>query len=153
MYEYPPVFGMDKNLFFIDHTEYEKTFGDNSRSNTHESKFLLRLARHLLLNGYEPEDITIVAAYSGQMFTMWQERNEFSILKDVRITVLDNYQGEESKIILLSLVRSNEDGNIGFLNIPNRVCVALSRAREGFYIMGNMGMLCNKSGVSKRVFF
>lgn len=44
---------------------------------------------------------------------------------------MDNYQGEESKIIILSLVRNNLDNNVGFLAIPNRVCVALSRAKEG----------------------
>lgn len=47
----------------------------------------------------------------------------------VRLTVVDNFQGEENDIILLSLVRSNDDGNIGFLKIENRVCVALSRAK------------------------
>ena len=52
-----------------------------------------------------------------------------SIFEGVRVTVVDNFQGEENDIILLSLVRSNEDGNIGFLKIENRVCVALSRAK------------------------
>lgn len=36
---------------------------------------------------------------------------------------------EENDIIILSLVRSNEDGNIGFLKTDNRICVAVSRAR------------------------
>lgn len=54
---------------------------------------------------------------------------------------VDNYQGEENDIILLSLVRSNADNNIGFLKISNRVCVALSRAREGLYIFGNSNCL------------
>lgn len=50
---------------------------------------------------------------------------------------VDNYQGEENDIILLSLVRSNPENNIGFLKISNRVCVALSRARMGLFIFGN----------------
>lgn len=49
----------------------------------------------------------------------------------MRITVVDDFQGEESKIILLSLVRSNEDSKIGFLATENRICVALSRAKHG----------------------
>ena len=52
-----------------------------------------------------------------------------SAFDGVRVTAVDNFQGEESDIILLSLVRSNEDANIGFLKIENRVCVALSRAK------------------------
>ena len=47
------------------------------------------------------------------------------------MTVVDNYQGEEADIILLSLVRSNQDDVIGFVKTENRVCVALSRARHG----------------------
>lgn len=61
-------------------------------------------------------------------------------LKDVKCIVVDKYQGEENYIIL-SLVRSNEDGNIGFLSIKNRICVALSRAKNGFFMIGNMECL------------
>ena len=57
--------------------------------------------------------------------------------KQMRVTSVDNYQGEENDIILLSLVRSNPDSQIGFLKTSNRVCVALSRARHGLYIFGN----------------
>jgi superfamily I DNA and/or RNA helicase len=59
----------------------------------------------------------------------------------VLVTVVDNYQGEENKIILLSLVRSNVDQKIGFLSLENRVNVALSRAKHGLYIVGNMECL------------
>jgi superfamily I DNA and/or RNA helicase len=59
----------------------------------------------------------------------------------VHLTVVDNYQGEENDIILLSLVRSNLRNNLGFLKIENRICVALSRARKGLFVIGNFGML------------
>lgn len=66
-------------------------------------------------------------------------------MEDFRIECVDGFQGEENDIILLSLVRSNIDNNIGFLNIQNRICVALSRARNGLYIMGNMDNLIHSS--------
>lgn len=69
----------------------------------------------------------------------------------MRITVVDNYQGEESDIILLSLVRSNEKGNVGFLKTENRICVALSRAKLGLYIMGNMENLYNSGKLWKQI--
>ena len=50
---------------------------------------------------------------------------------------MDNYQGEENDIIVLSLVRSNLESKIGFLKITNRVCVSLSRAKHGLYIFGD----------------
>lgn len=129
---YPPVLGVTSNIFFITHDKFEEYQDDStSRKNIHEAKFLISFARHLLLQGYEPEDITILTTYAEQMFYLWKERKNVPSLKDVKITVVDNFQGEENKIILLSLVRSNEEGNIGFLKTDNRVCVALSRAKEG----------------------
>ena len=65
-----------------------------------------------------------------------QEQKKDQKLTDVNITVVDNFQGEENDIILLSLVRSNNEANIGFLKVENRVCVALSRAKIGLYIIG-----------------
>lgn len=135
---YPPIQGLTTNMFFISHNKEEELVQDSSsRLNEHEARFLIKLARHLILQGYEPNEITILTTYSGQMFQLWKERREHSILKDVRITVVDNFQGEENKIILLSLVRSNADGNIGFLKTDNRVNVALSRAKEGMFIFFN----------------
>lgn len=69
----------------------------------------------------------------------------------MRVTTIDNYQGEENRIILLSLVRNNGEGNIGFLKEENRVCVALSRAREGLYVMGNMDDLVVKNSIWPKI--
>lgn len=49
----------------------------------------------------------------------------------------DNYQGEESDIVIVSLTRSNSKGDIGFMFSPERVNVMLSRARNGLIIIGN----------------
>ncbi|RXG62039.1 NFX1-type zinc finger-containing protein 1 [Armadillidium vulgare] len=75
----------------------------------------------------------------------------FPMCSDVQIRVLDDYQGEENDIILLSLVRSNDRGKIGFMNIENRINVALSRAKHGMYIMGNMTQMSEKSAVWKQI--
>lgn len=66
-------------------------------------------------------------------------------MEHVKCQVVDKFQGEENDIILLSLVRSNKEARIGFLKTENRVCVALSRARKGFYIIGNMNNLTTSS--------
>jgi hypothetical protein len=59
----------------------------------------------------------------------------------ILIGLVDDFQGDENKIILLSLVRSNANNTIGFLKSQNRIIVALSRAQHGFYIVGNSSML------------
>ncbi|KAE8233422.1 hypothetical protein CF326_g1537 [Tilletia indica] len=77
----------------------------------------------------------------------------------VRVATVDNFQGEEAKIIILSLVRNRgvdsdeqlassrflRKGGIGFLKSQNRSYVALSRARDGLFVFGNAGLLHDHS--------
>jgi hypothetical protein len=55
----------------------------------------------------------------------------------LRCATIDNFQGEEADIVIISLVRSNSDGRVGFLKEEQRVNVLMSRARYGLYIIGN----------------
>nr|CAD7432792.1 unnamed protein product [Timema monikensis] len=146
--KYNRILGLVKSVYFIAHNHLEEEVMDTqSRRNRHEGKYLIALARYLVLQGYSPEQITILTTYSGQLFYLKSERKSHHILKNVRISVVDNFQGEENDIILLSLVRSNPQANIGFLSTDNRVCVALSRAKKGLYIVGNMDNLTESSTI------
>ncbi|KAL7271873.1 hypothetical protein RUND412_005346 [Rhizina undulata] len=66
-----------------------------------------------------------------------QALNKGTLLNEVRVATVDNFQGEEAKIVVISLVRSNLDKKCGFLKTPNRINVLLSRAQHGMYIFGN----------------
>ena len=132
------ISGLKHNMFFIDHNQPEVLVGGmQSYSNPHEAGFLVALCSYLLLQGYKREKITILTMYTGQLFELKNRmpRREF---EGIKVCVVDNFQGEENDIILLSLVRSSK---IGFLKDSNRICVALSRARQGFYCIGNFNLL------------
>lgn len=60
-----------------------------------------------------------------------------SLLKALRVATVDNFQGEEAKVVIVSLVRSNPQKQSGFLKTSNRINVLLSRAQHGMYIIGN----------------
>ncbi|KAL2816292.1 hypothetical protein BJX63DRAFT_143404 [Aspergillus granulosus] len=60
-----------------------------------------------------------------------------SLLDQVRMATVDNFQGEEAVVVIISLVRSNRFRNCGFLKTPNRINVLLSRAKHGMYIIGS----------------
>lgn len=64
----------------------------------------------------------------------------------VRVSTVDNFQGEEAAVVLVSLVRSNDSNAIGFLREPQRINVLLSRAREGLVLFGNAACLRAGSG-------
>lgn len=61
--------------------------------------------------------------------------------RQVRVSSIDNFQGEEADIVVISLVRSNPRGNIGFMKEEQRVNVLMSRAKIGLYIVGNAATL------------
>lgn len=63
--------------------------------------------------------------------------SKITILKSIRLATVDNFQGEEAKAVIISLVRSNNEKNCGFLKTPNRINVLLSRAKHGMYIIGD----------------
>ncbi|XP_046546854.1 LOW QUALITY PROTEIN: NFX1-type zinc finger-containing protein 1-like [Haliotis rubra] len=143
--------GIAKNLFFISHSEKEGNKEDSmSHFNEFEVHYLVRLCRYLLLQGYKQSQITILSAYLGQVSSIKKElpQPEF---RGVNVTAVDNFQGEENDIILLSLVRSNVEEKVGFLRIENRVCVALSRAKMGMYVIGNFDLLAKKSDIWRRI--
>jgi hypothetical protein len=142
---YEHIKGVGKDLFFIDHNEPEKVIPDKekSHSNDHEASFLVALCKYLLKQGYRTSQITVLTMYRGQLLEL-KNRMRRVDYQGVRVAAVDDFQGEENDIILLSLVRSNSDGKIGFLKIENRICVSLSRAKMGLYVIGNLSMLRDK---------
>ena len=151
VHEYPTIKGVCSNLFFVDHAEKENAVQEGqSKVNEHEARFLQELCRYFLKQGYPGEKITILTTYSGQLFA-FKKLMQSKDFPGVRVTTVDNYQGEENDIILLSLVRSNHEGSIGFLKTDNRVCVALSRARHALIAIGNFVQLAEKSPLWRKI--
>mmetsp|Transcript_101999 Transcript_101999/g.233606 ORF Transcript_101999/g.233606 Transcript_101999/m.233606 type:complete len:1568 (+) Transcript_101999:399-5102(+) len=147
VHEYPDVTGVGQNVFFLSHRELEDDDGEShSKSNTHEAEFVWSLAAYLIhVAKYEPTQITVLSPYLGQVRMIRNMLRKQALTEDVKCTAVDNFQGEENDIILVSLVRSNSRRQIGFLAVENRVCVALTRAKIGMYIIGNSDMLTRNS--------
>ncbi|XP_062925848.1 NFX1-type zinc finger-containing protein 1-like [Mobula hypostoma] len=141
---YENIKGISTNLYFIDHEKPEDHFKEGkSYQNPHEAHFVMALCKYFLQQEYKPSQITILTTYSGQLLCLKNIMPKM-IFNGINVCVVDKYQGEENDIVILSLVRSNKQGVVGFLRIPNRVCVALSRAKKGFYCIGNMSLLAKQ---------
>ena len=148
--KYEDIKGMKKNMFFIDHSQLEKSCDQtHSHVNEHEARYLVALCRYLLQQGYRANQITLLTTYMGQMFAIRDclREEEDQAVRSVRLTTVDNFQGEENDIILLSFVRSNKTEKVGFIKVVNRACVALSRAKKGFYCIGNFALLSRHSDI------
>ena len=151
VYNYPKIRGVSKNVMFINHHER----GSNndlmkSRSNLHEATFIAAPCLYLLQQDYKPSQITILSGYSGQVIQLKKLMSK-DLYEGVNVTTVDNFQGQENDIILLSLVRSNEDGKIGFVDIENRVCVSLSRAKQGLHVIENFCLITEKNSLRHKI--
>ncbi|KAL4877475.1 P-loop containing nucleoside triphosphate hydrolase protein [Aspergillus karnatakaensis] len=140
-----PVQGMGNlRLFFFSH-DWPESFDEMaSKYNDKEAEMIAEFFTYLVLNDIPVKDITVLTFYNGQRKKILRLMRQHSYLQGhyIKVVTVDSYQGEENEIVLLSLVRNGRQG-IGFLSIANRVCVALSRARRGFYMFGNADLLAS----------
>jgi len=86
----------------------------------------------LLLLGVPEEAIGVITPYDDQV-------NEISkvLSPSIRVSTVDGFQGREKEVIILSFVRSNPRGEIGFLADTRRLNVALTRARAKLIAIGD----------------
>merc|ERR1719183_901793 len=113
----------------------------HSKENSFESEFIGSLCAHLVKSGYEESQITVLSPYLGQVRNIKNRLRRDINTTNVATTAVDNFQGEENDIIIVSLVRSNRQKAMGFLAVENRINVALTRAKHGMFIVGNSDML------------
>lgn len=118
-----------------------------SKVNHEEADLVSAFYLYLTQNSMSPDDITVLTFYNGQRKLILRKLRGLP-MKDstsFKVVTVDSYQGEENAVVLLSLVRSNEYETIGFLEVENRICVALSRAKRGLYIFGDAEQLSRSS--------
>ena len=150
----PDVPGMGGvNSFFFSHQWTETRDDQMSAINKDEAAVIVGFVEYLVYNGMETEEITILTFYNGQRKQILGSlrRNPTFDNRHFNVVTVDSYQGEENKVVILSLVRSNDNNQIGFLGVDNRVCVALSRAQCGFYLFGNGMLMYRRSKTWEKV--
>ncbi len=107
--------------------------GSYSYYNQEEVKVIEEITRRLMSCRLFPEDLGIISPYEQQVNQLKTSMGGTS----VEIKTVDGFQGREKEIIIISLVRSNDSGNIGFLSDHRRLNVAITRARRKLIIVGH----------------
>lgn len=152
-----PIPGMGGvNSFFMTHTWQEARDDQMSCTNIQEADMVVGMYDYLISNGMTEDQITVLTFYNGQRKLILRQlrhhtRLGYDSTRIFKVVTVDSYQGEENDVVLLSLVRSNDEGKVGFLDVENRVCVALSRAKRGFYMFGNAELLVGESKLWAKV--
>ncbi|EPS44029.1 hypothetical protein H072_1969 [Dactylellina haptotyla CBS 200.50] len=139
-----------------------------SKENQYEAEILIKCVRYLGQQGYGTDNLVVLTPYLGQLCVLrdalskdndpvLNDLDSFELIRagllspagadvgkrQIKISTIDNYQGEESDIAIVSLTRSNSIGDIGFMASPQRVNVLLSRARNALIMIGNADTFMN----------
>ena len=106
--------------------------GSTSYFNEEEAKVVKRVVKLLLSVGIKPQDLGVISPYEEQVNLLSDE-----LPLEVEVKTIDGFQGREKEVIIISFVRSNEKGEIGFLKDYRRLNVAITRARRKLICIGN----------------
>ena len=108
-----------------------------SKRNPQEGELVLKQVNALCEAGLRPSDIAVIAPYAAQV--RWLR--EHAVFDQLEIDTVDGFQGREKEAVVMSLVRSNEIGEIGFLSDARRMNVALTRAKRKLILIGDSATL------------
>ena len=146
--KYRSILDYDTPMVWVDSPSPEAFVGINhGRINKEEAELTLttlasyveKIGRQRYID--EHLDVAIITPYrlQAQYLRSLLKKNETlrPLRKTISVNTVDGFQGQERDIVLISLVRSNEHGQIGFLNDLRRMNVAMTRARMKLIIIGD----------------
>ena len=110
-----------------------------SRENPGEAEFVVWQVNELMNAGVLASEIAVITPYAAQA------RRLRGLIADasIEIDTVDGFQGREKEVVVISLVRSNVKGELGFLTDTRRMNVALTRARRKLIVFGDSATLAN----------
>jgi superfamily I DNA and/or RNA helicase/tRNA A-37 threonylcarbamoyl transferase component Bud32 len=154
-HEHSLPLGIDSSILFIDIGSHYKSELDGEKNKSSRNKVSAELIPEILelLNKYEKVkeySFGIISGYSAQYIQikkLLHKKIQIAGLKNIRnwnkseekltVSVVDRFQGLERDIIIVDLVKSGAGLNLGFLEVPNRINVALSRQKKLLIIVGD----------------
>lgn len=145
--DYPMVWYNTEALNFKE----EESSHSLSRLNKKEAELLIQLLREYMERTgverilEERIDFGIISPYKSQVYYLRSLIKHAPFFrrfrKQITVNTVDGFQGQERDVILISMVRGNEEGKIGFLNDLRRMNVAITRARMKLIILGDAATL------------
>jgi len=120
--------------------------GSTSKENVGEAKLVTDIAERLLSLSIAPEEIAIISPYDDQIGLI----RTMLRVDGLEIKTVDGFQGREKEVVIVSFVRSNKSGEIGFLRDLRRLNVSITRAKRKLVLIGDSTTL-ERNGCYKRL--
>ncbi|XP_054722427.1 DNA-binding protein SMUBP-2-like [Uloborus diversus] len=121
-----------------------ETEDEESKGNEGEADIVCAHVKSLISSGIQSSDIAIITPYNLQVELL--KSRLFKMFPKLEIKSVDGFQGREKEAVVLSLVRSNKEGEVGFLADQRRINVAVTRAKR------HLTVVCDSQTVSHNDF-
>ncbi len=116
--------------------EEEVPDGSDSRQNAGEAELAAAEVARVLALGVSPAEVAVISPYDAQVQRL-RELLAGELDRGLEVDTVDGFQGREKDAVIVSLVRSNDGGEVGFLADVRRMNVAMTRARKKLVVIGD----------------
>lgn len=148
--------GLEGNLFpvlmFIDtagcEMEEKKEDHGDSVCNIEEACIVMNYVQQLVSSGIPMSSIGVITPYSAQV-TLLRSMRADMFGSDLEVSTVDGFQGREKEVIIISMVRSNSQNEVGFLSDCRRMNVAVTRARKHCVLIGDSDTISTNPFLSR----
>ena len=125
------------------HVEGREKFMNHSYFNMEEVDTVFYFVKELIQSGVNNDQIGIITPYNAQKYKLMN----LLCQNNIRIESVDGFQGMEKDYIIITAVRSNFKGQLGFVSDEKRLNVALTRPRKGLILIGNHRCLIKRASI------
>ncbi|KAK7345951.1 hypothetical protein VNO77_16567 [Canavalia gladiata] len=123
--------------------------GTGSFYNEGEADIVLQHVFSLIYAGVSPTAIAVQSPYVAQVQLLRDKLDEFPEAAGTEVATIDSFQGREADAVILSMVRSNTLGAVGFLGDSRRINVAITRARKHLAVVCDSSTICHNTFLAR----
>lgn len=123
--------------------------GTGSFYNEGEADIVVQHVSSLIFSGVRPSAIAVQSPYVAQVQLLRERLDELPEADGVEIATIDSFQGREADAVIISMVRSNTLGAVGFLGDSRRTNVAITRARKHVAVVCDSSTICHNTFLAR----
>ncbi|CAN1217683.1 DNA-binding protein SMUBP-2 [Linum perenne] len=139
-------------LLLLDTTDCEEHLdpaGTGSFYNEGEADIVVQHVLSLIYAGVRAGEIVVQSPYVAQVQLLRERLGELAESVEVQVSTIDSFQGREADAVIISMVRSNTLGAVGFLGDNRRMNVAITRARKHVAVVCDSSTICHNSFLAR----
>ncbi|EEF38380.1 DNA-binding protein smubp-2, putative [Ricinus communis] len=140
---------MPYGSLFIGCEEHLDPAGTGSFYNEGEAEIVVQHVISLIYAGVRPTTIAVQSPYVAQVQLLRDRLDELPEADGVEVATIDSFQGREADAVIISMVRSNNLGAVGFLGDSRRMNVAITRARRHVAVVCDSSTICHNTFLAR----